>query len=94
MAHIEVFEKKPIEIQDYDIGFGTWLSKLPSADTALSVVGTADSGITLMSTTLSGSTVKIWVSGGTTNKDYVVYLVLTTTGGRVVKDTVLFQIRG
>lgn len=78
---LATFDKKPAEVQDFDIDFTPYLGGL--TDTGASHTVVADTGITVASSTLAAGIVKVWLSGGTDKTDYLVRAVLTTTGGRV-----------
>jgi len=86
-----LYEKAPVEKQDYDTDFNPWLTGL--SDTALSLNVEYTPGITLNSFTLASGIVKLWISGGLDKKDYTFKIILTTTGGRVKCEKIVISVR-
>ena len=90
MGILATFEKQPVDIQDFDVDFTTWLASFSPVDTAISQavvlspgVNTGDTSFVSPSNTLTSGVVKVWTSGGITGEKYKVTVTLTTYGGRV-----------
>lgn len=91
MGILGKFTKQPVEVQDYDIDFGEYLTS--QSDTAVSHTTAAESGVTIMSSNLVGSVVKVFVAGGTDGNQYKVSATVTTTGGRVKQGDILVRVK-
>lgn len=91
MSILAKFTKQPVEVQDYDIDFTSYLTS--QSDTASSHVVTADPGITIASSNLTSGVVKVFVSGGVDGNQYKVSASITTAGGRVKQGDILIRVR-
>ena len=89
---IDVFDKQPLEVQDYDMLFGDYLTLM--ADTPQShVVDPPPVGITLVNSAIVGQNIKVWLSGGTPGVKYKITGRMTTTGGRTKEHEILIRVR-
>lgn len=86
-----VFDKTPAEVLDYEIFFDDFLA--PLNDTIASHVVEMKEGITIDSSTNTAESVTLWVSGGTSRFSYLGKVTITTTGGRVREQDVVFVVR-
>jgi hypothetical protein len=91
MSILGKFTKQPVEIQDYDIDFNSYLEF--HNDIALSHTTFADTGVTIMSSALVDGVVKVFVSGGTDGNSYKVSATITTQGGRVKQGDILVKVK-
>lgn len=91
MSILGKFAKQPVEIQDYDIDFNSYLEGLN--DVALSHTAIAETGLTVMSSALTAGVVKVFVSGGTDGNTYKVSATITTQGGRVKQGDILVKVK-
>jgi hypothetical protein len=82
--------KQPIEVQDYDIDFDSWL---PAGDSISSAVIGTPTGITLDSFSVSSPIVKIWVAGGTAGSSYKFQITVTTNVGRVKQTELIVKVK-
>ena len=86
------YRKQPADERDVDIDCADWLDEL-GGDTlaSASVTSVAPSGLTVDSPVVSDTSLKAWVRGGDDGADYVVTLLIVTTGGR--KREVEFKVK-
>ena len=92
------YTKQPVEVKDYDIDYGEWLT--PVADD-LDVVTTsveclsdrADTSLQVDRALFTATVVKLWVSGGTNGARYKVTVTVTTTYERVDQSELIFTIK-
>lgn len=91
MSILGKFTKQPVEIQDYDIDFTSYLESLN--DIALSHVAAAETGLTVLSSALTDGVVKVFVSGGLDGSSYKVSATITTQGGRVKQGDILVKVK-
>jgi len=83
MDPLKIFEKRPVDEQDYDISFTEWMNRFSPADTMSTIDVAVDSGITAVVDPPSSGVVKVKLIGGTAGYKYLVKAKLTTTYGRV-----------
>lgn len=89
---IDPFPKQPLEVQDYDMLFGDYLTLM--ADTPAShVVDPPPAGINLVHSEIVGQNIKVWLSGGTSGQKYKITGRMTTTGGRTKEHEILIVVR-
>jgi hypothetical protein len=91
MSILGKFNKQPIEVQDYDIDFTSYLEGFN--DVALSHVAAAEAGLEILGSSRSEGVVKVFVSGGTDGVSYKVSVTVTTQGGRVKQGDILIKVR-
>lgn len=91
MSILAKFTKQPVEVQDYDIDFNSYLAS--QSDTASAHAVMADSGITVASSNLTAGVVKVFVSGGVDGGQYKVSASITTAGGRLKQGDILIRVR-
>jgi hypothetical protein len=91
MTVLTTFEKQPVEVQDYDISFVSWLASL--SDTIISASATVDTGITLISCSHTAGVVKVWLSGGSDGTTYTAVVLVTTAGGRVKQVEIQIKVK-
>jgi hypothetical protein len=89
---IDTFDKQPLEVQDYDMMFGDYLTLMQ--DTPLShVVDPPPAGINLVASQIVGQNIKVWLSGGTSGQKYKITARMTTAGGRTKEHEILILVR-
>lgn len=86
-----VFDKTPDEVLDYNLSFSDLLSKLN--DTIASHVVEMKTGITIDSSSNTDDSVTLWVSGGESYRSYIGKVTITTAGGRVREQDVVFVVK-
>jgi hypothetical protein len=91
MSILAKFTKQPVEVQDYDIDFTSYLTS--QNDTAVSHTSEAESGLTILSSNLTNGVVKVFVSGGLDGQQYKVSATVTTTGGRIKQGDIMVKVR-
>ena len=91
MSVLGKFFKQPVEVQDYDIDFTSYLEF--HNDLALSHTAFAESGISILSSALTNGVVKVFVSGGTDGNQYKVSATVTTQGGRIKQGDILVKVK-
>ncbi len=90
MAILEIWEKRVVEEQDYDINFAPWLKGLTDTIAEYEVI--VPEGLTKLSSSVSGPRVKVWVKGGTVGTRYKITYRITTVGGRIHEDDIAIDI--
>ncbi|MES2319940.1 MAG: hypothetical protein V4631_20865 [Pseudomonadota bacterium] len=90
MAMLGNFLKQPIEVVDYDIDYGDWLTDGDNVESATVTVTPADQ-LAVDSVFINDPRIKIWVSAGTTGTTYKLEVTTTTADGRVKQDE--FRVR-
>jgi hypothetical protein len=89
------FDKQPIEVKDYDIDYLDWLA--PIGDRIVSVTCSVSDdpagALAVDCSNYSSDAVKLWVSGGTNGSRYTVEITVTTAGGRIDQNELVFRIK-
>lgn len=67
-------------IKDFTLDWSDWLSEV--SDTIATATWTVPSGITKASESNTATTATVFLSGGTVGQSYIVYVRVTTVGGR------------
>lgn len=94
---LKTFLKQPNELKDYDVDYSPWLDPMVDSldDVQVTVECLTDPSDTTLVLDRSEMTIdrsKIWLKGGTTEYQYKVTLLASTTGGRIDESELLFVI--
>ena len=95
---LETFYKQPSEVKDYDVDYTPWLTRtgdtIDSVDTAvLCVTDPTDTSLEVFLTQNTLTVAKLWVRGGNTARRYKVTIQMTTNGGRVDENELMFNVK-
>lgn len=99
MSILAKLTKDPGETFDYDITYGS--TELPAGDTINSaqasvvcITDPTNNALTKGQVTYTDRRSKTWLAGGTDGRDYLVTVVATSAGGRVLVDHFIIRVRG
>lgn len=99
MTILARFTKDPGEVFDYDIAYPT--TELPASDSIADAQATAqcigdltNTAMTVGVVTFSNRRSKVWLADGTDKKDYLITVVATSAGGRILVDHFVLKVRG
>ncbi len=83
-------DKDPDELLDYEID---WSARLVDGDTISAATWEVPTGITEETTSHADTTATIWLSGGTLGTRYTLTSRVTTTGGRIMDQSVRIKVK-
>lgn len=83
--------KDPVEVVDYGVN---WTTVLQAGETIESFAWTVPSGLTEGASSEDDGICRVFISGGTLDAFYDVVNTITTSAGRVYKETLRIYIRG
>ena len=92
MALIGAHEKTPVEVKDYDILLGDWLTpgdNVRSVDVAIAPSGS----LHVESLFINDPVAKIWLAGGLDGQKYKLVATTTTDDGRIKQDVFTMKIK-
>jgi hypothetical protein len=93
MPILKKFPKEPVDVQDYDIDFNTWLASFNPVDTiTVKPTTSCDTGITIASSSYNAGVLKVWITGGTNGGSYKVTATAVTTGGRTKQIEIVIRV--
>ena len=91
------FIKQPADVQDYDIDYSPWLTKLGDTIQSFTAVAEAIDGAesppVLDESVLVGNRVKVWMTGGVDGAAAKVTVTVTTAGGRVKQHEIVLKVK-
>src|SRR5438552_17782809 len=91
----EPLVKRPLEERLYRVNFAPQPELRDNGETLSGVpaVSSTPAGLTIASPLISGTYVTFTASGGTDETDYVIRIVVNTSGGATLEETVPLQVR-
>lgn len=89
MSNLRWPDKDKDELLDYTID---WAARL-ATDVIATSTWTVPSGLTTPSNSFDADSTTVWLSGGTDGIKYSILNHITTTGGRVMEQTVFLKVK-